>query len=116
MKRHFGNKMSAGAQMVIVLKAFVEHCVSLVLGHPFEFPWLDVSQTDEFHRFLLVSRDSESHSSSFCYQIVVRETENRQLLHFFLPRQGNLWVTDGLEWWPEVGLEVPSPCVFCKGG
>jgi hypothetical protein len=57
--------------------------VSLVLGHPFEFPWLDVSQTDEFHPFLLVSCDSESRSSSFCYQIVVRETENRQLLHFF---------------------------------
>jgi hypothetical protein len=75
--------MSVGAQMVIVLKAFVEHCVSLVLGHPFEFPWFDVSQTDEFHQFLLVSCDSESRSSSFCYQIVVRETENRQLLHFF---------------------------------
>jgi hypothetical protein len=42
--------MSVGAQMVIVLKAFVEHCVSLVLSHPFEFPWLEVSQTDVFHR------------------------------------------------------------------
>jgi hypothetical protein len=30
--------MSVGAQMVVVLKAFVERCVSLVLGHPFEFP------------------------------------------------------------------------------
>src|SRR6266404_979016 len=50
--------MSVGAQMVIVLKAFVEHCVSLVLGHPFEFSWLDVSQADVFHRFLLVSCDS----------------------------------------------------------
>src|SRR5208283_4267838 len=47
-------------------------------------PGSDVSQTDVFHQFLLVSRDSESRSSSFCYQIVVRETENRQLLHFFL--------------------------------
>src|SRR5580704_12503842 len=28
--------------------------------------------------------DLESRSSSFCYQIVVRETENRQLLHFFI--------------------------------
>jgi hypothetical protein len=36
--------MSVGAQMVIVLKAFVEHCVSLVLGHPFEFSWLEVAQ------------------------------------------------------------------------
>src|SRR6266849_11077599 len=50
LKRYFGNNMSVGAQMVIVLKAFVEHCVSLVLGHPFEFSWLDVSQTDVFHR------------------------------------------------------------------
>ena len=89
LKRYFGNKMSVGAQMVVVLKAFVEHCVSLVLGHPFECAWLDVSQTDVSHPFLLVSRDSlfpvaqESRSSSFCYQIVVRESENRQLLHLF---------------------------------
>jgi hypothetical protein len=48
-----------------------------------ELPWLDVSQTDEFHQFPFVSWDSESRSSSICYQIVVRETENRQLLHFF---------------------------------
>jgi hypothetical protein len=46
--------MSVGAQMVIVLKAFVEHCVSLVLGHPFEFSWLDVSQTDVFHCSLIL--------------------------------------------------------------
>ena len=51
--------MSGGAQMVIVLKAFVEHCVALVLGHALEFSWLEVSQTDVFHRFLLVSCDSE---------------------------------------------------------
>src|SRR5437588_12056139 len=86
LKRYFGDKMSVGAQMVVVLKAFVERCASLVLGHPFEFSWLDVSQADVFHRFLLVSRDSlfaatQSRSSSFCYQIVVRETETRQLLH-----------------------------------
>src|SRR6185295_19505116 len=49
LKRYFGNKMSVGAQMVVVLKAFVEHSVSLVLGHPFECSWLDVSQTDVFH-------------------------------------------------------------------
>src|SRR5882672_3280447 len=57
--------MSVGAQMVVVLKAFVENCVLLVLGHPFEFSWLDVSQTDVSRRFLLVSCDSESRSSSF---------------------------------------------------
>src|SRR5260370_19724289 len=86
--------MSVGAQMVVVLKAFVEHCVSLVLGHPFECSWLDVSQTDVFHPFLLVSGDSESHSSSFCYQIVVRETENRQLL-YFLASSGALKLSKG---------------------
>jgi hypothetical protein len=35
--------------MVVVLKAFVEHGVSLVLGHSREFCWLVVSQTDVFH-------------------------------------------------------------------
>jgi len=28
LKRYFGNKMSVGAQMVVVLKALVERCVS----------------------------------------------------------------------------------------
>ena len=50
LKRYFGDEMSVGAQTVVVLKAFVERCVSLVLGHPFECSWLDVSQTDVFHR------------------------------------------------------------------
>src|SRR5829696_8305985 len=49
LKRYFGNKMSVGAQMVVVLKALVEYCVPLVFGHPFEFSGLDVSQTDVFH-------------------------------------------------------------------
>src|SRR2546430_1491308 len=78
LKRYFGDKMSVGAQMVVVLKAFVERCVSLVLGHPFEFSWLEVSQADVFHPFLLLSDDSESPSSSSCYQVVVRKTEIRQ--------------------------------------
>src|SRR4029077_16247005 len=69
-----------------------------------------------FINFLLVSCDSESRSSSSCYQIVVRRTENRQLIYFFA-RQRNLWVTDASEWRPEVGLEVPCPCVFfCECG
>src|SRR5262249_58205619 len=49
LKRYFGDKISVGAQIVAVLKAFVERCVSLVPDHPFEFSWLDVSQTDVFH-------------------------------------------------------------------
>src|SRR5438034_9011739 len=73
LKRYFGDKMSVGAQMVVVLKAFVERCVSLVLGHPFEFAWLEVSQTDVFHRILLVSCDSESRSSPFPYRSTWRE-------------------------------------------
>src|SRR5258708_22269953 len=76
LKRYFGDKMSVGAQMVVVLKTIVERCVSLIVGHPFEFSWLDVSQADVFHPFLLVSCDSlfavtQSRSSSFCYQVVV---------------------------------------------
>jgi hypothetical protein len=49
--------MSVGAQLVVILKAIVERCVPLVLGHPFELSWLDVFQTDVFHPFLLVSCD-----------------------------------------------------------
>ena len=49
LKRYLGSNMSVGAQPVVILKAFVEHCVLLVLGHPFEFSGLDVSQTDVFH-------------------------------------------------------------------
>src|SRR5262249_48254864 len=49
LKRCFGSNMSVGSQTVVMLKAFDEHCVSLVLGHRFEFSWLDVSQTDVFH-------------------------------------------------------------------
>src|SRR5467141_2584490 len=60
LKRYFGDKMSVGAQMVVVLKARVERCVSFVLGHPFEFSWLEVSQADVFHPFLLVSRESST--------------------------------------------------------
>src|SRR6201993_4441438 len=58
LKRYFGDQMSVGAQMVVVLKAFVERRVSLVLGHPFEFSWLEVSQTDVSHRFLRVPCDA----------------------------------------------------------
>src|SRR3977135_1040700 len=50
LKSYFFDKMSVGSQMVVVLKAFVERCVSLVVGHNFEFSGLDVSQTDVFHR------------------------------------------------------------------
>src|SRR5271157_5996524 len=82
LKRFLSDQMSVLPQFVVVAKTLVQHGVALALRHVFELAGLEVSQTDIFHQFLLVSRDSESHSSSFCYQIVVRETENRQLLHF----------------------------------
>src|SRR5207253_197672 len=39
LKRYLGDKMSVGAQMVVVLKAFVQRCVALVLRPPFGFSW-----------------------------------------------------------------------------
>src|SRR3989442_2095179 len=72
LKRYFGDKMSVGAQMVVVLKAFVERCVSLVLGHPFEFSWLDVSQADVFHRILSSWWEpARSHARWIVHPIVV---------------------------------------------
>jgi hypothetical protein len=47
--------MSVGAQMIVVLEAIVEHCVPLVLGHPFEFSRLEIAQTDISHSSLPVS-------------------------------------------------------------
>src|SRR5580692_10548774 len=82
LKGYFDDKMSVGAQMVVVLKAFVERCVSLILGHPFEFSRLEVAQTDVFHPFLLlVSRDSsfprtQSRSSSFCYPVLLSDSRS----------------------------------------
>ena len=52
LKTYFGNQMSAGADGRC-LKAIVEHCVPLVLAHPFEFSRLDVSQTHVFIHFSL---------------------------------------------------------------
>src|ERR1700723_1669748 len=79
LKRYFGDKMSVGAQMVVVLKGFVERCVSLVLGHPFEFSWLEVSQTDVFHCSSPRSgRQQHNLARSVVYSIVVARGENRQ--------------------------------------
>jgi hypothetical protein len=81
--------MPVGAKMVVVFKAGVEHGVLFVLGHGFVFAFVVVAQTDVFHRSfpsLVLPRTtgSESRSTSFCYQVVVRETEDRQQLHFFI--------------------------------
>src|SRR3977135_3591801 len=78
LKRYFGDKMSVGAQMVVVLKAIVERCVSLLLGHPFEFSWLDVSQTDVFHRFLLLWGPQRNLARWRVQLIVAGNRKNRQ--------------------------------------
>src|SRR5712692_7937916 len=79
LKRYFGDKMSVGTQMVVVLKAFVERRVSLVLGHLFEFSWLDVSQTDVFHCSSPLG-GSQQHSLALwiVHPIVVAQRKNRQ--------------------------------------
>jgi hypothetical protein len=38
-----------GGQVIIVLEAFVEHCLLLLLGHFWQFSSLDLSQTNVFH-------------------------------------------------------------------
>src|SRR5713226_1139445 len=78
LKSYFGDKMSVGAQMVVVLKAFVERCVSLALGHLFEFSWLEVSQTDVFHCSSPLG-GSQQHSLArwIVHPIVVAHRENR---------------------------------------
>jgi hypothetical protein len=42
-------KVSVGAQVIVTLEAFVEHCLLLLLGHLWKFSRLDVSQTNVFH-------------------------------------------------------------------
>src|SRR5580692_9492419 len=73
-KRYFGDKMSVGAQMVVVLKAFVERSVSLVLAHPFEFSWLDVSQSLFFSSW----REPAQPCPLIVHPIVVAHRKNRQ--------------------------------------
>src|SRR4026207_2062983 len=79
LKRYFGNKMSVGAQVVVVLKALVEYCVSLVLGHPFELSWLEVSQTDVLHLFFssLVVASSTAVAG---FSVTVSSNEARHIL------------------------------------
>src|SRR5260370_6652100 len=60
LKRFLGDQMSVLPQFVVVAKTLVQRGVALALRHGFELAWLDVSQTDVFHQFLLVSCDSES--------------------------------------------------------
>jgi hypothetical protein len=48
-KTFSGCKVSVGAQVIVILEAFVEHCLLLLLGHFWQFSSLDLSQTNVFH-------------------------------------------------------------------
>src|SRR5258708_32390559 len=94
LKRYFGDKMSVGAQMVVVLKAFVKCCVAVVLGHPFELSWLEVAQADVFHRFLLVSSDSLFPVTQEPMLTALSDSRsgdrNRQLPYFFTTSENSV--------------------------
>ena len=49
LKRFFTGPVPAGAKMVIILKACIEHGVSLALSHAIEFAFVVVAKTDVFH-------------------------------------------------------------------
>src|ERR1043165_839003 len=51
LDRFATSPMSAGAKMVVVCQACVEHGVSLALSHALEFINIVVSKTDVFHLF-----------------------------------------------------------------
>ena len=66
--------------MAVLLEAFVEHCVSLVLGHTLEFFWLNVSQTDVFH--CSSSLDGSQQSSVAGLPVTVSSNEGQRILIF----------------------------------
>jgi hypothetical protein len=70
--------MSVGAQMVVVLEAVVEHCVSLVLGHTFEFSRLNVTQADVFHYSALPVGSQQRRCQIF--SITVSSNEAQRIL------------------------------------
>src|SRR2546423_6608997 len=49
LERFTTRPVAAGAKMVVVLKAYIEHRVSLALSHAIEFTFVVVSETDVFH-------------------------------------------------------------------
>src|SRR5208337_1525052 len=80
LKRYFGDQMSVGAQMVVVLKTFVKRRMPLVLGHPFEFSWFDVSQTDVFHPILLVCAVKDPGEPRVVSQPALKSASDRRVL------------------------------------
>src|SRR5437016_4079929 len=78
LKSYFGDEMSVGAQMVVVLKAFVKRCVSLALGHPLEFSWLEVSQADVSH-YSSLPLESQQHRCQI-FPVTVSSNEAQRIL------------------------------------
>jgi len=64
--------------MVVVLKAFVERSVSLVLTHPFEFSWLGVSQTYVFRCSSPPGGSQPSIARWIVHPIVLAHRKNRR--------------------------------------
>src|SRR6476660_9841590 len=100
LKRYFGSHMSVDAETVVILKAFVEHCVSLVLGHPFECSWRQVSQADVFHPFPLcaVTQRAMAHRSVIRWSFGRPKTDSRSAFYFICRirswrnrRSGSCW-------------------------
>src|SRR5438094_9269418 len=49
LKRFSAGPVPAGAKMVVIFQACIEHGVSLALSHAIEFAFVVVSQTEVFH-------------------------------------------------------------------
>src|SRR4051812_9944036 len=49
LKRHFGQKVSVAAEMLVMGKALVKHSIALALRHVLELASFEISQTDVFH-------------------------------------------------------------------
>src|SRR3984957_13357958 len=49
LKRFSTGPVPAGAKMVVIFKACIEHRVSLALSHAFEFAFVVVAKTQVFH-------------------------------------------------------------------
>src|SRR6202050_1022561 len=60
LKRFLSDQMSVLPQFVVVAKTLVQHGVALALRHIFKLAGLEIAQTDVFHQFLPVSRDSRA--------------------------------------------------------
>src|ERR1700756_1913704 len=49
LKRFAATPVSAGAKMVVIFKACIEHGVTLALSHAIEFAFVVVAKTEIFH-------------------------------------------------------------------